>query len=222
MIAFLFKNTSHCRSFSLIYILTGSFAWAQEASGDKPKSAVNIFDQPGRLFDMKIPKGFKPVAAEEAGTLRWRKGDGEIQLVVGELQYESANRLFEALHKAAKSNNRIEKVRTLRLKQGIGLTIKEKPPKDPDRLRIWRLMAAFGKKIFNVEFSAPGKEFDSFAGDFKAAIKSFKLASQSKDGVSKQPVRVKSKYRPCRSWWMPWAGSDWRYIYSAPGPAQGR
>jgi hypothetical protein len=203
-------------------ILTGSFTWAQEASVDKPKSEVNIFNQPGRLFDMKIPKGFKPVATEEAGTLKWRKGHGEIQLVVGELQYESANRLFEALHKAAKSNDRIEKVRMLRLREGKGLTIKEKPPKDPDRLRIWRLMAAFRKKIFNVEFSAPGKEFDSFTGDFKAAIKSFKLAPQSKSGARKQPVRVKSKCRQCGSWWIPWAGCDWRHIYSAPGPAQGR
>jgi len=162
----------------LCIVLTCCVAWAQGAAGDKPKPDVNnILDQPGRLFDMKVPKGFEPVATEEAGTLRWRKGVGEIQLVVGELQYESADKFFRALCQAAESNDRLQSVRILKLRGGKGLAIREKSPKDPDRLRIWRLFAISKKKIFSVEFSSPEKNFDSFEKDFKKALKSFRLKS---------------------------------------------
>jgi hypothetical protein len=94
---------------------------------------------------------------------------------VGDLFHESPDVIFKALRKAADQDKRMEEVRTLKVKGGRALLYKEKPPEDPLRSRIWRLMVVTDKKMIDVEFSAPAKEFDSFAPAFEKAVGSFKL-----------------------------------------------
>ncbi len=160
-------------SFALLLIAT--IGWAQADKAPDEEGAATNIDIPGRFFDMKIPEGFKPQPVEEGGILKWAKDSGEIFLIVGDLFHESPDVIFKALRKAADQDKRMEEVRTLKIKGGRALLYKEKPPEDPLRSRIWRLMVVTDKKMIDVEFSAPAKEFDSFAPAFEKAVGSFKL-----------------------------------------------
>ena len=64
---------------------------------------------------------------------------------------------------------------TLQIKRGKALLCKEKAPDDPGRLRTWHLLVITKKKMINVDFSAPAKDFDSFIPAFEGAANSFKL-----------------------------------------------
>jgi hypothetical protein len=160
-------------------VLSVGVSAAQDKVDDASKKPNNVSDQPARFFDIKIPEGFKPENVEEAGILRWSKGDGEIYLAVADLFQNSGGDLFSSLLKAAEQHKRMESVRTLKLKMGKALFYKEKAPDDPARLRAWRLIVITDKKIINLDFSAPAKDFETYAPDFEQVVKSFKLKSPS-------------------------------------------
>ena len=81
--------------------------------------------------------------------------------------------------KAADKDKKLEEVRTLQIKGGKALLCKEKAPDDPGRLRAWRLLVITKKKMINLDFSAPAKDFDSFLPAFEGAVNSFKLKPSS-------------------------------------------
>lgn len=138
-------------------------------------SVKDILTHPDRLFDLKIPDGFNPEATDMAGMLKWKKGGAEIVIVVGESQYESPEKLFKAIVSAAKKNDRLENVRSLKLSSGHGVSLKQKAPENPEHLRFWRLFAVSKNKVFSLELAAPAKDFDSFASEFEKTLKSFRL-----------------------------------------------
>lgn len=141
------------------------------------KPASTIVEKPDRYFDLKVPEGFNFEPPEELGIFKWKKDSAEIHAVVGDLFDDSPEVLFKALQKGAETNKRIEQARTLRIKGGHGLLYKEKAPEDAGRLRLWRLLVVTNKKMINIDFIAPEKDFGRFAPDFENAVKSFKLKS---------------------------------------------
>jgi len=143
--------------------------------GEKPAAG----DKPDQYFEMKIPDGFVSEPSEEPGIFKWKKEPAEIHAVVGDLFADSGDALFQALRKGAEANKRTEEVRTLRLKGGQGFLYKEKNPEDSGRLRTWRLVVISSKKMINVDFTAPAKDFSPFSTGFENAVKSFKLKSSS-------------------------------------------
>lgn len=156
-------------------LLVSTVGWAQGEKAPAEESAPSTIDIPGRFFDMKIPDGFESQPVEEGGILKWTKDSAEIFLIVGDLFHESGDILFKALLKAADKDKRMEEVRTLKIKGALALLYKEKPPEDPLRSRVWRFIVIADKKMIDVEFSAPAKEFESFAPAFDKAVNSFKL-----------------------------------------------
>ncbi len=154
-------------------------AFSQVPTEALGKKSDNVLENPGRLFDLKVPDGFKSENVEEPGILRWTKGSAEILLAVGEVFQESGEVLFKALETAASSDKRFESVKKVRLKKGRAILIKEKAPDDTARLQVWRLVVITDSKVVNIDFTAPTKEFDAFAPDFEQVVKSFKLKSAS-------------------------------------------
>ena len=78
-----------------------------------PRAQENALDQnalqiPDRLFDIKIPDGFKSEAVDEPGILKWRKDSGEIYLIVGDLFGESGDSLFKMLKSSAEKNKTVQ------------------------------------------------------------------------------------------------------------------
>jgi len=147
-------------------------AFAQEK---RRPSGASLSDESARFFDLKPPEGFKPEATDEPGILKWRKDDGEIYLAVGDVMFETGDKLIEAMRKAAENNNKIEEVKSLRLKGGRALLYKDKAPDDPGRLRSWHMLVVAQKKTVLIDFTAPAKDFASFVPAFEEAVKSFKL-----------------------------------------------
>lgn len=158
-------------------LMVAAPALAQNDKASQPKKEEPGLEEPGRLFDMKIPAGFKAENADEPGVSRWRKDTAEIFVVVGDLFLESGDVMLKSLKNAVNADNRMEKPRMIRLKQGRGILYKEKPPEDQARLRTWRLVVVTNKTVINVDFSAPAKDFDAYAPGFEEAVKSFKLKS---------------------------------------------
>lgn len=150
----------------------------EEAKPSEPKND-GILQQSGRLFDMKIPDGFKPVPVDEPGILKWKKGSGEIYLVIGDLFVKSGDLLFKALLKAAKDGDKIKKVGTVKIEGGQAMLLEERPPKEPERPLTWRLIVLMDKKMINVDFTAPAKDFKTYQSDFRKAAESFKLRTSS-------------------------------------------
>jgi hypothetical protein len=157
-------------------LLLATAVWAQGGTANRN---AGLPDEAGRFFDIKIPDGFKQEAVDEPGILRWKKDDGEIYLVVGELFAESAERFLSVLQKAAEKDSKLMQVKAMRVKGGRGLLFKDKPPEDPARLRSWRVLVVADKKVLSVDFTSPQKVFDSFVPAFEEAIKSLKVKSRS-------------------------------------------
>lgn len=164
--------------FALVFSIP-RMAQCQEKPKASPTKSENILENPERFFSMTVPEGFKSEAVDEPGINRWTKGPAEIYLVVGDIFQDSGEALFEAVRKAASEDKRIESVRTLRLKKGRAVFYKEKAPEDTARLQGWRLVVLTDKKMLNLDFTAPVKDFATFAPDFEAVVKSFKLRSGS-------------------------------------------
>ncbi len=163
----------------LAVILICSSASAQGKSVAAEEQEPAAVEQADRFFDMKIPKGFAPEAVDEPGILKWKKDSGEICFVVGDLFTSPGDSTFKALREAANKDKKLEEVRILQIKGGKALLYKEKAPEDPGRLRAWHLLVITKKKMINVDFSAPAKDFDAFAPEFESAVNSFKLKPSS-------------------------------------------
>ena len=172
-------NCSTLLRIALLIAVLVSAAWAQEPAPDAGPTGTTVPDRTGSFFTLKVPDGFQQDSAEEAGITRWKKGTAEIHLVVGDLFAESDDMLFDALHKSAERDKRLEGIATERLDHGRWLLYKEKAPDDPERLQMWRLVVITPKKVINVDFSAPGKDFGTHEQDFMNAIKSFAIKSPS-------------------------------------------
>ena len=128
---------------------------------------------------MKLPEGFKSLAVDEPGILKWGKGPAEIYLVVGEIFSKSGPVIFDALKKAGQRDKAIEEVKNMKIKGAKAALFKEKAPGDLTRLRSWRLLVVTDKQIVNVDFTAPAKDFKTYMQGFDEAVKSFKLKSKS-------------------------------------------
>lgn len=158
-------------------ISSGEYARAQQANSAETVKSVG--ENAELFFDMKIPEGFKSVAVDEPGILKWGKGNAEIYLVVGEIFSKSGPVVFEALRKAAQRDKGVEEVKGLKIKGAKAALIKEKIPSELSRLRSWRLLVVTEKQIVNVDFTAPAKDFKTYIQSFDEAVKSFKIKSKS-------------------------------------------
>lgn len=169
-------KTSHLKVVWAVVLITALFAIpvAGQESAKNTRQTTEA-DESGRIFDIKVPKGFEPVPQDEPGILKWKKDSAEIYLVVGDLFLESGERLFEQLFEAAKENKNFEQVRKLNIKGGHGLIYTEKSPGEPGRMRSTRMIVITVQKVIQIDFTAPEKDFASMAADFEAARKSFKL-----------------------------------------------
>jgi len=163
----------------LALIALCSPAIAQETTEATPAEQGKTAEQSGKYVDIKIPEGFKPEPVEEPGIFKWKKDSGEIYVVVGDLFTKSGDHLFKSLKEAAEKDGRFQSVQVQNVKGGRALLIKEKTPSDSGRLMSWRLIVVTSKKILNVDFTAPAKDFKSFQADFDKASKSFKLKTQN-------------------------------------------
>jgi hypothetical protein len=160
---------------SFMLVFAGSTAWSQENSTPPKKEEPATPEQAGRIFDIKVPKGFEPDPPEEPGIFRWKKEGAEILVVAGELYWDSGQELFRRLLKAAEDNAGPENVKKLNIKGARAFSYTEKAPGEPDRLRSVRMIVITDKNIINVDFSAPEKDFKSLAAEFESSKKSFKL-----------------------------------------------
>lgn len=158
-------------------ISSGEYVRAQQPNSAETVKSVN--ENAELFFDMKIPDGFKSVAVDEPGILKWGKGNAEIYLVVGEIFSKSGPVVFEALRKAAQRDKGVEEVKSLKIKGAKAALFKEKTPSDLSRLRSWRLLVVTEKQIVNVDFTAPAKDFKTYIQSFDEAVKSFKIKSKS-------------------------------------------
>jgi hypothetical protein len=152
-------------------------AWAGEKAKRPADQKIKHSEEAGRLFEIKVPEGFKAESTDEPGILKWKKKTAEIYLVVGDLFSDSDDMLFDEIRRALRKNKKVEKVRTIRLKGGRAIAYVEKPAKDRERPRTLRLFVITSKKTIIVDFTAPVKDFGAFAPDFEAALKSFRLKS---------------------------------------------
>jgi hypothetical protein len=152
-------------------------AWAGEKAEDPAGRASKHSEQAGRLFEMKVPQGFRAESTDEPGILKWKKKTAEIYLVVGDLFSDSDEILFDAVRRALIKNEKLENVRTIPLKGGRAVAYVEKAAKSGERTRTLRLFVVTSQKTIIVDFTAPVKDFEAFAPEFEAALKSFKLKS---------------------------------------------
>ena len=151
-----------------------------EAQNNKTSKDSKKVNENGELFfDMKIPDGFKSIAVDEPGILKWGKGPAEIYLVVGEIFSKSGPTVFDALKKAGQKDKAIEEIKNIKIKGAKAALFREKAPSDTTRLRSWRLLVVTEKQVVNVDFTAPSKDFKTYVPGFEEALKSFKLKSKS-------------------------------------------
>lgn len=177
----------HCKAlcaffFSMAVLLACFGAGAAEKPekrDDAREDGRNFLEQPGRLFDLRIPEGFESVQMDEPGIMKWKKDSGEIYLVVGDIFVDSSDGLFRDLRKALDASDKIEEVKNIRVDGGKAMLYKEKPVDDPSRRQMWRLIVLTKKKMINVDFIAPVQDFKTYAPAFEDAVKSFKLRSSS-------------------------------------------
>lgn len=171
------RNYNLARYFALFLALAlaGPLAWAQEEDAAKGEPDETVQQDPRQFVDFKPPAGFEPAASDDTAILKWRKGSGEIYLVMGGVIPESRQKLFDQLKEFAGKDPTIAEVRDLKIDSSHAFVYTEKPPEDPGRLRSMRMVVITDKQVLTVDFTAPAKDFESFVGDFDSAIKSFKL-----------------------------------------------
>lgn len=165
--------------FFVVLLLAASAASAEEKKDSENGGNGGLPEEAAQYIRMTVPPGFLPHRVDEKGIYRWRKDSGEIYLVLGEPFAESGELLFKELREAAKKDKRHESVKALTVKGGRAILVKDKSPKDPERLQTWRLTVITAKKIINVDFTAPAKDFKSFVPAFKKTLGSFRLPKRS-------------------------------------------
>ena len=168
------------RGYWVIFVLfvlsmaTG-LALAQETT-DRPPADQELNNEYLRgLFSVDLPEGFKLLSTEEPGIFRWKKGQAEISVVVGELFAGSPDYLFKALTTAGEENKRFQEVKAINVEGARAIIFKEKAPQDSGKLRSWRLMAINEKRCFSMELSSPEGDFPGLTPEFEKAVASFKL-----------------------------------------------
>lgn len=174
-------HVTFTRKTFLILLLLGLSCIRVEAAETRDRSLNEqraLRDNATWVSQIKPPDGFVREPVDESGILRWRKDSGEIYLVEGDLFVDSGDMLFKTIRKALEKDNTIQEVKNLRIKGGKAMLYKEKPPSDAGRLRSWRLLAITDRKIINVDFAAPSRDFDKLIPAFEEALKSFKLTPQ--------------------------------------------
>ncbi|MEW6351103.1 MAG: hypothetical protein AB1646_18760 [Thermodesulfobacteriota bacterium] len=149
----------------------------EKKDGPKPEQTAAAEDL-SRLFSLDVPEEFKSQATEEPGILKWKKDAAEICLVVSEVFAGSADQLFQALRTAGEEKGEMDEVKDLDLKGLKAAMFKEKPAKEPERLRVWRLIAIAKTKMFCLELSAPEREFPALTAEFDKVAASFKVKEQ--------------------------------------------
>ena len=157
---------------AIVLMAASAFAQDKRRPSDSKRSGESEW-----FFDLKVPDGFKEEATDEPGIMKWRNDDGEIYLAVGDVMFETGDKMIDTMRKAAEKNAGFEGVRTLRLKGGRALLYKEKAPEDPGRLRSWHMLVVARNKTVLIDFTAPAKDFESFMPGFERAVKSFKIKS---------------------------------------------
>jgi|UniRef100_A0A7C4ETM3 hypothetical protein len=133
----------------------------------------------GGFFKIKIPQGFQQDPVDEPGIYKWRKDSGEIYIVAGDSFFQSPDPILKALRNTAEKDPQIEEVKEIKLKGGKALLCKDKGSDQPNSLRAWRLVVFTDQKMMNIDFTAPVKDFMSFAPAFEEALRSLKLISPS-------------------------------------------
>ncbi len=158
-----------------VVLLWGLPARTQEKKdGPKPEQATTT-ENLKELFSIDVPNDFTSQAAEEQGVFRWKKGSAEICVVVSGVFAGSSDQLFLALRTAGAEKGEMAEVKDLDMKGAKAAIFKEKPAKEPDRLRIWRLFAISQTKMFTLELSAPEREFTSLTAEFDKVAASFHI-----------------------------------------------
>lgn len=170
-----FRNSFKISVICLIVLFLGAAVRAQDEDAPRPQKAKQSAEELERFFTIKVPEAFKSQPVDEPGILRWTKDSGEIYLVVGDLFLESGDVVYKALVQAGEADKRMEEVKQIKIKGGRALLYKEKAPEDPSQILTWKLFVVTDKKMVNIDFSAPAKEFQSFVPDFEATVSSFKL-----------------------------------------------
>lgn len=165
--------------FSVIILALVFCAWADQPSESADEERAQPTDTARPVFQIKPPQGFKQEQVDENNIFKWKKDSAEIYVVVGDLFFTSSEMLFKAVKKASEADKNTLEIKTLRIKGGKAMLYKEKASEDPERLRTWRLVVITDKKVINVDFSAPSKDFETFVPAFEEAIKSFRLTSSS-------------------------------------------
>ncbi len=150
-------------------------ALAQETT-ERPPADQELNNEYLRgLFSVDVPEGFKLLNTEEPGIFRWKKGQAEISVAVGELFAGSPEYLFKALTTAGEENKRFQEVKAINVKGTRAVIFKEKAPQDPGKLRSWRLMAINEKRCFTMELSSPEGDFPGLTPEFEKVVASFKV-----------------------------------------------
>jgi hypothetical protein len=163
----------------LVATVVSSMAYAEDKPETGERKNASDQEQSTRIFDIKVPPGFELQPAEEPGIFRWTKNSAEILAVVGDVFLGSGDLLFDSLRTSAKKGKQYEKVQSLSVRGAKAMLLIEKTPEDPARLQTWTLVVVTDKKIIDIDFSAPAKEFQSLASEFKKSVKSFKLRPAS-------------------------------------------
>lgn len=140
----------------------------------KSESRAHLVDG---VLELKIPVGYKSEAVDEPHIFKWTKNSSEIYVVVADRLVGSVKELIANLKRASASARHLDQIRTLRISNAKGILIKEKAPSDPDRLMSWGIKIFTDKHELNVDFSAPAKEFKTYAPVFEEIIKSIKIKS---------------------------------------------
>ncbi len=133
----------------------------------------------GGFFKIKIPQGFQQDPVDEPGIYKWKKDSGEIYIVAGDSFFQPPETIFNALRKAAEKDPQIQEVKVIKLQGGKALLCKDKGASQPNSLRTWRVIVFTDQKMMNIDFTAPVKDFMSFAPAFEEALRSLKLISSS-------------------------------------------
>jgi hypothetical protein len=170
-----FRNGFKISAIFLVVFLMGALALAQDEDAQRSQKPKQLAEELERFFTVKVPEGFTSQPVDEPGILRWTKDSAEIYLVVGDLFLESGEVVYKALVQASETDTRMEEVKPIKIKGGRALLYKEKTPEDPSKQLTWKLLIVTDKKMVNIDFSAPAKEFQSFAPEFEATVNSFKL-----------------------------------------------
>jgi len=163
----------------VLFFNAPTFLLAQSEKPQIKNARAAQHELDGGFFKIRIPLGFEQDPVDEPGIYKWKKDSGQIYIVSGESFFQPADAIFQSLRKAAQDDARIEETKIVKLKGGKALLCKERGSAKPNEMLKWRLIVFTDKKMLNIDFTAPTKDFMSFVPAFEEALRSLKLVSQS-------------------------------------------